>query len=132
MNALIFLKFSLTETLKDDKYKFVLPQILRLADTTPNLTSVNVEDRYHELIGQANSMVEHHKKMIAAAAADANDDDSGPIRRSDGGRKRASHVKKRSGGKWSMKYKRGINCSAPRGFSQRQYCKYGRRKTAKK
>ena len=39
------------------------------------------------------------------------------------------------GRKWSMKYKRRINCSAPRGFSQRQYCKYGRRnktKTAKK
>lgn len=34
--------------------------------------------------------------------------------------------------KWSMKYKRSINCRAPRGFSQRQYCKYGRRKTAKK
>ena len=131
MNALIFLKFSLTETLKDDKYKFVLPQILRLADTTPNLTSVNVEDRYHELIGQANSMVEHHNKMIAAAAADANDD--GPPRRSDGGRKRLSCVKKRGGRKWSMKYKKSINCSAPRGFSQRQYCKYGRRnKTAKK
>lgn len=39
---------------------------------------------------------------------------------------------KRKGRKWSMKYKRSINCNAPRGFSQRQYCKYGRRKTAKK
>ena len=39
---------------------------------------------------------------------------------------------KRKGGKWSMKYKRSINCRAPRGFSQRQHCKYGRRKTAKK
>jgi hypothetical protein len=34
--------------------------------------------------------------------------------------------------KWTMKYKRSINCKSPRGFSQRQYCKYGRRKTAKK
>ena len=33
----------------------------------------------------------------------------------------------RKGGKWTMKYKRSINCRAPRGFSQRQYCKYGRR-----
>lgn len=39
---------------------------------------------------------------------------------------------KRKGGKWSMKYKRSINCRAPRGFSQRQHCKYGRRKTSKK
>jgi hypothetical protein len=29
--------------------------------------------------------------------------------------------------KWSMKYKKSINCKRPRGFSQKQYCKYGRR-----
>lgn len=33
-----------------------------------------------------------------------------------------------SGGKWSRKYKRRINCNRPRGFSQKQYCKYGRKK----
>lgn len=36
------------------------------------------------------------------------------------------------GGKWSQKYKKTINCKRPRGFSQKQYCKYGRKKTAKK
>lgn len=30
--------------------------------------------------------------------------------------------------KWSLKYKKSINCKRPRGFSQRQYCKYGRKK----
>jgi thiol-disulfide isomerase/thioredoxin len=35
---------------------------------------------------------------------------------------------KRRGGKWSAKYKRSINCKSPKGFSQRQYCKYGRKK----
>ncbi len=34
--------------------------------------------------------------------------------------------------KWSNKYKRSINCNRPKGFSQKQYCKYGRKKTAKK
>jgi hypothetical protein len=29
--------------------------------------------------------------------------------------------------KWSRKYKRSINCRRPKGFSQRQYCKYGRK-----
>jgi hypothetical protein len=29
--------------------------------------------------------------------------------------------------KWSLKYKRSINCRNPRGFSQKQYCKYGRK-----
>jgi len=28
-----------------------------------------------------------------------------------------------------MKYKRSIDCSKPKGFSQRQHCKYGRTKT---
>ena len=32
------------------------------------------------------------------------------------------------GGKWTAKYKRSINCKRPRGFSQRQYCNYGRKK----
>lgn len=29
--------------------------------------------------------------------------------------------------KWSNKYKRTINCKNPKGFSQKQYCKYGRK-----
>lgn len=39
--------------------------------------------------------------------------------------------KKRITRKWSMKYKKSINCNRPKGFSQKQYCKYGR-KTHKK
>lgn len=31
------------------------------------------------------------------------------------------------GGKWSAKYKRSIDCKRPKGFSQRQHCKYGRK-----
>ena len=33
--------------------------------------------------------------------------------------------------KWSNKYKRSINCSKPKGFSQKQHCKYGTRKFRK-
>ena len=39
--------------------------------------------------------------------------------------------KKKIAKKWSIKYKKSINCSRPKGFSQKQYCKYGR-KTRKK
>ena len=47
--------------------------------------------------------------------------------------KRKSSIKmggtrKRRGGKWSLKYKRSINCKKPKGFSQKQYCKYSRNK----
>ena len=37
-------------------------------------------------------------------------------------------TRKQFGGKWSTKYKRSINCNNPKGFSQRQYCKYRRNK----
>lgn len=30
--------------------------------------------------------------------------------------------------RWSTAYKKSINCKQPRGFSQRQYCNYGRRR----
>jgi len=44
-------------------------------------------------------------------------------------RKTRSYKKRRQhGGKWTRKYKRTINCKKPRGFSQKQYCKYGRKK----
>ena len=37
----------------------------------------------------------------------------------------------KTGRKWSLKYKKSINCRHPKGFSQKQHCKYGR-KTLKK
>ena len=39
--------------------------------------------------------------------------------------------KKKIPRKWSIKYKKSINCSRPKGFSQKQYCKYGRRSHTK-
>lgn len=38
----------------------------------------------------------------------------------------------KKGGKWSRKYKRSINCRKPKGFSQKQYCKYGRKNKKRK
>jgi len=32
----------------------------------------------------------------------------------------------KNGGAWTAKYKKSINCRRPRGFSQKQYCKYGK------
>jgi hypothetical protein len=38
-----------------------------------------------------------------------------------------NNIRMNGGRKWSMKYKKSINCRRPKGFSQRQHCKYGRR-----
>ena len=42
--------------------------------------------------------------------------------------KKNNKRRKMYGGKWSIKYKRSINCKRPKGFSQKQHCKYGRKK----
>lgn len=42
-------------------------------------------------------------------------------------RKRLIRKKPSKKHKWSIKYKRSINCRRPNGFSQKQYCKYGRK-----
>lgn len=41
-----------------------------------------------------------------------------------GKNRRHKRSKKRT---WSRKYKKSINCRRPKGFSQKQYCKYGRK-----
>ena len=40
-----------------------------------------------------------------------------------------AYNKPRAGGKkrWSVKYKKKINCSNPKGFGQKQYCKRKRK-----
>ena len=43
------------------------------------------------------------------------------------GKNNSKRTIRKRGGKWSRKYKRSINCKRPRGFSQCQYCKYGRK-----
>jgi hypothetical protein len=30
---------------------------------------------------------------------------------------------------WTFRYKKSINCKKPRGFSQKQHCRYGRKKS---
>jgi hypothetical protein len=41
--------------------------------------------------------------------------------------KTQKYNKKQIAGKWSLKYKKSINCNRPKGFSQKQHCKYGRK-----
>jgi len=48
-------------------------------------------------------------------------------RRKSTSRKSLKSKLSKKGGKWSQKYKKSINCNRPKGFSQRQYCKYGRK-----
>jgi thiol-disulfide isomerase/thioredoxin len=42
-----------------------------------------------------------------------------------------SHKGNKKGGKWTRKYKLSINCKKPKGFSQKQHCKYRNKNTRK-
>lgn len=95
------------------------------------------------------------KKRRGAIAHEIGDDDFRSLSRVDYLRTEADNLKKRIenqrkkelstatkgnpagekvlyGGKWSLKYKRSINCRNPKGFSQKQYCKKKNRKSKKK
>ena len=45
--------------------------------------------------------------------------------------KTKNNKSKKKSRKWSKKYKKSINCKKPKGFSQKQYCKYSRKKSRK-
>ena len=51
--------------------------------------------------------------------------EGGPL--TGGYKKRKSNRARKHKHKWSLKYKRSIDCKHPKGFSQRQHCKYGRK-----
>ena len=70
------------------------------------------------------------------SARDLIGDDEAKLREERQRKKRRSEMERRSrtnrrtgtGGKrWTRKYKKSINCKKPKGFSQKQYCKYGRK-----
>ena len=46
-------------------------------------------------------------------------------------KKSKNNKNKKKSRKWSKKYKKSINCKNPKGFSQKQHCKYGRKKSRK-
>jgi hypothetical protein len=49
-----------------------------------------------------------------------------------GFKKKNKKTNKKQKRKWSMKYKKSINCKRPKGFSQKNYCKYGRKSLKRK
>jgi len=75
-------------------------------------------DRTHE------SFVDWIEKISSAKKSSMRGGGSSRAKMVRRGRKTIKRTKRTKGGrKWSLKYKRSINCRRPRGFSQRQHCK---------
>lgn len=92
-------------------------KITNSISTTPTSSSQDVYDRLTML--ETNKTKGHKTKGHKTNRRKTN-------RRKTKGHKTKS--RKTKGGKWSRKYKLSINCENPKGFSQNQYCKYGRNK----
>ena len=78
-------------------------KINKMVSTTPTSSAKQVYNRITNTKNHYKKKTRHHHKLSH----------NGRIHR---------------GGKWTRKYKLSINCNRPNGFSQKQYCKYGRNK----
>ncbi len=78
--------------------------------------------KQHAMKGGRKKKGGHHEPLILGALAAAKAAKFIQKKLSKKKRKKRK-TKKRKGGKWSLKYKRSINCKKPKGFSQKQYCK---------
>lgn len=73
--------------------------------------------RITSLLSTINDTIKESEDALAALRTEAN------ALNGVGSGKRVVHRRRqKKGGKWSLKYKRSINCKNPRGFSQKQYC----------
>ena len=78
-----------------------------LGEADPN-AEIPDDEEHAAVLRHADGLVEELIKEIEQVA---------------GKKKRKTH----RGKKWTRKYKRSINCKNPKGFSQKQYCKYGKK-----
>jgi hypothetical protein len=108
---------------------------LKEADSFPTMryitNSGNTVENYEDSnISEKNRTIDSFVEWIKVKTGEKNitksENHSNTIKHKpqNGGTRKKRNI---SGGKWSSKYKKSINCNRPKGFSQKQYCKYGRR-----
>jgi hypothetical protein len=117
-----------------ESYRYLAEEYKRKANSLTNHSS----DYYKNLIkdsNEAEAEAERIEKLQAEVIeADEHNDKEGGYKKRKSNRKHPSkrpHNRKQHKHKWSLKYKRSIDCKHPKGFSQRQHCKYGRKNMRK-
>ena len=73
--------------------------------------------RITSLLSVVNDTIKESEDSLALLLREAN-----ALNGVGSGKRVVRHRRQKKGGKWSLKYKRSINCKNPRGFSQKQYC----------
>ena len=74
-------------------------------------------ERITSLLSVVNNTIKESEDSLALLLREAN-----ALNGVGSGKRIVRHRRQKKGGKWSLKYKRSINCKNPRGFSQKQYC----------
>jgi hypothetical protein len=102
-------------------YKNNLNQVLTelvmiLKHVKSNLTAIYIKQYKLELIENINDSIKKIKYILSELFAYYNENLPFYRKKWWGGKTRKNR-------KWSNKYKKSINCGAPKGFSQKQYCK---------
>ena len=92
----------------DSFIQWIESKINNAVSTTPTSSPENVYKRLSNKQSKSHRNTKSHRKTKSH-------------------KKHISRRRAQKGGKWSKKYKASINCSRPKGFSQRQHCKYGRK-----
>lgn len=86
---------------------------------------------YEEILNHTQKVLVNNEKERGAVVEEIHKD-TGKDTGKKGGNLKKKTTKKQNRKKWSNKYKKSIDCNHPKGFSQKQYCKYGRKKNTRK
>lgn len=94
--------------------------------TMRHIKGGEVEDYENSAVSEKNRSPESFEEWVNLKIGTKKQTSGGSLSRTKKRRNKQRGRTKR-GGKWSLKYKKSINCRHPKGFSQRQHCKYGRK-----
>jgi hypothetical protein len=132
-----YVAFLPQENLRDIGAKF--PTYRTRAPGTTNIDGITRHQFGYGYLDEIMRACVHGVRKKSPQFSDSDDDAAKAMAAatSEGGKKNYINRKytmktrknKKSKNRWSLKYKKSINCKRPRGFSQRQYCKYGRKKS---
>lgn len=110
-----------TEDVEEDPFNLEKTDPMMLVGEDGKNDMVKIEDEF--VVHAGNCVYLQHDKAISKRNLIAITDFGATSNRSQSVSFGGNISKNTIGGKWTLKYKRSINCKRPKGFSQKQYCK---------
>ena len=103
-----------------DEYQAEIPPLVTLKSAQSRLGEPPLLEEEHTTPKQSGTKTTSEKLEGSFTYATSG---TGHLTSKAAARETISSINRHKGGKWSLKYKRKINCKRPKGFSQKQYCK---------